>query len=51
MAIFNSKKQPVIVTNDVTGEINEFISITKAAKFIGASLAHVDRNLIKHNIY
>ena len=68
MSASNSKKQPVVATNDVTGEIKEFSSvpslfffsiyykkkregINKAAKFVGASLAHVARCLVKDKEY
>lgn len=48
MSLSNSKSQAVILTNIVSGE---FTSVSKAAKFIGASLAHVARCLIKDQIY
>lgn len=51
MSVSNSKRQPVFATNDVTGEIKEFSSISKAAKFVGASLAHVARCLVKDKKY
>lgn len=51
MSKSNSKRQPVVAINDETGEIKEFTSINKAAKFIGASLAHVARCLVKDKKY
>ena len=48
----------MVATNDVTGEIIEFSAgrlrsrpINKAAKFVGASLAHVARCLVKDKKY
>jgi len=51
MSESNLSKQDVIVTNDANCDTFESVSITKAAKFIGASIAHVARCLKKDNIY
>lgn len=54
MASNSKKKQPVVVTNDVTGEIKYRgapPSINKAAKFVGRSLAHIARCLVKDKKY
>jgi len=48
IAANNAKAKPVIVTNNKTGEVKSFISIRKAAKFVGIHYSYVAKIIKTH---
>ena len=51
MAISNIQAQAVIVINNITGEISNFISIRKASKFIGKHHSYIAKCLKRYKFY
>jgi hypothetical protein len=50
MMTYNIKAQPVIVTNNKTGEIKEFTSARKAAEYIGLHHSYIANCLLNQAI-
>jgi hypothetical protein len=47
----NVQAQPVIVTDNKTGENKEFTSVRKAAEFIGKHHSYIAKCIKKHTLY
>lgn len=51
IAVSSTKALPVLVINNNTGEVIEFMSIRKSSKFIGKHYSYITKCLKKHGFY